>query len=178
MGFRRGSAAVLFQAVCDVRHYSLSRLFILHYIFIFKQGRAWILNLQANAGWAATAATRPIAICAAPGSPDSRLIFLIAVCTATHAPVLKVHSHDQTVYVVCVSQHVFPPFVFTIRNYEKHTIYHVRWRRCAESRDSGDRMGLCFWVIHFSWHCFHPPALIIISSPLLSRMQTSIMQSS
>lgn len=164
--------------------FPLTFVYLVLYIYFFKQRRTWILNLQAKAGRAATAASAPtlmiskIAICTTHGSPESRLIFLIAVCTATQAHMLRVHSHDQSLYELCVSQHVFLPAVFTIWNDVKHTIYHVGWRHCAESRDLGDRMGLCFWVIHFSWHCFHPPALIIISSPLLSRMQTSIMQSS
>lgn len=50
MGFDEGPPQCYSRpAACDVRHYSLSRLFILRYIFIFKQRRAWILNLHTNA---------------------------------------------------------------------------------------------------------------------------------
>lgn len=72
------------EVVYDVEYYSLSRLFILHYIFIFKRRRSGILNLHADAATTAMIATHHILmiiICMThdDDSFETHLIFIIAV---------------------------------------------------------------------------------------------------
>lgn len=75
---------MLFEVACDVGYYSLSRLFILHYIFIFKQTRSCILNLHTNIARTMMMAIHHflmIIICITHDndSSESHLILIIAV---------------------------------------------------------------------------------------------------
>lgn len=75
---------MLLEVVYDAEYYSLSRLFILHYIFIFKQRRSGILNLHTNAATTEVIATHHISmiiICMTHDndSLESHLSFIIAV---------------------------------------------------------------------------------------------------